>query len=306
MKPDMLARFIAGCAFVSIMGGTWDTWMHDSIGPDVSIFSIPHLLIALPAIAAMIAAFAGWRKTKRRQWLWMALGFALVPLSAPFDVLWHETFGPELSSSVWVVWSPPHAALVGGILIGSVSLLPIIRGEKDPVARQLFSVMTYATALTLIVFFSGPFIPFGPFQLMGPFGQAVTAFWTAIVYLHARRSLAGVGVAFMLAIFVSALTYIGYGRPPSHDEMILAHDHVPGWLMVFGYVFPAILIDLTHRKWPNVAIGAVTGFLTPLIVFSFARDYFLPEFWYGNEVIVAGVLAGTIGGFVGGALAKRG
>jgi hypothetical protein len=111
-------------------GSAWDVAWHRAIGRD-TFWTTPHLGIyagtMLSGIAALVATATAMRGRAARASelvvgpLHVERGLAIVGFgaltviaSAPFDELWHRTFGKDVD-----MWSPPHIFAIygGGILI---------------------------------------------------------------------------------------------------------------------------------------------------------------------------------------------
>ena len=93
-----IIRIIAVALFVTVLAGMWDVWWHGAIGRE-TFWSPPHLLLYSSVLVAIISGLIGWKQTKKKEWRNLALVLLIVPLSAPFDELWHQIFGVEKVSS---------------------------------------------------------------------------------------------------------------------------------------------------------------------------------------------------------------
>ncbi|HEX9436760.1 MAG TPA: hypothetical protein VGA16_06335 [Candidatus Limnocylindria bacterium] len=139
--------------FSDLVGTAWDVAWHRTVGRD-SFWIAPHLWtyagVALNGIAAIVAtttAMGGRRVHGRelrvgplRAELGLALagtGSAVIIAAAPFDDMWHRTFGPDVD-----IWSPPHMAAiaVGGPLVylgWALALVPGVFPIADVLRRFL-------------------------------------------------------------------------------------------------------------------------------------------------------------------------
>ncbi|HEV8470436.1 MAG TPA: hypothetical protein VGR46_12590 [Candidatus Limnocylindria bacterium] len=115
---------VAG-VFLSWFGAAWDVSWHRLVGRD-TFWSVPHLFLyggvilwGVAALVATVTAMAG-RPVRGRELrigpfraelglALVGLGALAVILSAPFDEMWHRTFGRDVD-----IWSPPHIAGVVG------------------------------------------------------------------------------------------------------------------------------------------------------------------------------------------------
>src|SRR5258708_33329427 len=73
---------------------------------------------------------------------------------------------------------------------------------------------------------------------------------------------------------------VAYGKERAPQIVMLPHDRVPNWLLVFAFLAPAILLDLTKDRFPMWVRGllAGTGLLT--IFFCFFSNFFFSHFPY--------------------------
>ena len=123
---------------LSWFGAAWDVSWHRALGRE-TFWSPPHLFLyggvicwGLASLVATVTAMAGRpaRSAELRVGpLHAELGLALVGLgalavigSAPFDELWHRTFGRDVD-----IWSPPHLTAVVGTAIAFVGWRPLSR-----------------------------------------------------------------------------------------------------------------------------------------------------------------------------------
>lgn len=120
-KPVLALWIAAGGALAMPLGGYWDIAFHMDAGRE-GLFSPPHrliyagILLSLFVIGASLLrrpAGKGWREHWTSDPFAFAAGIAaaLQLSSAPFDELWHNLFGLDVS-----VWSPPHALLIFGAI----------------------------------------------------------------------------------------------------------------------------------------------------------------------------------------------
>lgn len=137
--------------FAQQAGGYWDIAFHIARGRE-SFWQPPHLLIYGGILTALLAVAAGllWDGEARRP-VWGRGGLAAVRQrlrqhpglalalwsmvaqlsSAPFDELWHRTFGLDVS-----VWSPPHLLLIFGGTFAYVGLAAVQAGAVQPGRRD--------------------------------------------------------------------------------------------------------------------------------------------------------------------------
>jgi len=298
-----LHRYVVVFLFIAVMAGTWDVWWHGSVGRN-TFFEPPHLLLYSSVVLAIAFGVYGYIKTKNKLWKRLAILLLIIPISAPFDELWHRVFGVEDISTIWAVWSPPHVAIVLAI-IGSFALVfSLIQKEKDESVRRLFGALSFAGILSLLLFLFSPFEPTGQLHVFGFFGAGIVAFGISLVYLMADKKMKGIGAVTLVAVFLILLSATGFSRGVAEDIKILPHDHAPTWLTIFALMIPALFLDV-WKKSHNATRGLVVGILWAGILFGFSWMFFEQQFVYTLNDGLMAILFGGFGGLVAGILVKR-
>lgn len=299
MKQIYLVRSVLSALFTAVVAGTWDVWWHTNMGRD-SFWEPPHILLYGSVTVAIAGGVYGWRLYQSKVWKRIAATLCLILIAAPFDELWHRTFGVEPVSSPIIVWSPPHLLLILSLVLSFAMLLPALQEEKDAHARRVFGAMAFAAILSLLLFALAPIQPTGPFALLGFWGAGPTAFVMVLVYLLAQKWIGGFGPTFTFALFVLMLTAIEFGEgSATENTAIVPHDHLPAWLTAFSILLPAIAIDVMDR-FPLPVRGAVAGFFCCGLVYGFSWMFFAPEFVYSLQEGAIALASGTLGGLLAG------
>lgn len=124
-----------GLVFLGIMsaicGSYWDSAWHTTKGLD-TFLSPPHGLVYL-GVTLIATGLVGFVYTETResslrdalakpQVRLAVLGAGMTFISAPFDAMWHFTFGRDA-----VVWSPPHMLAITAIFVLAVAVLLEVR-----------------------------------------------------------------------------------------------------------------------------------------------------------------------------------
>ncbi len=292
-----LGRVIAAALFTAVLAGTWDAWWHGALGRE-SFWSSPHILLYLSILVAVFFGVYGYVQTKEEKWRTLALVLLLVPISAPFDELWHRFFGVEDLSSPLIVWSPPHLVIVFSIIVSSIFLLPVLRRD-DKEMQILFGSMVFATILNLVFFILSPLEPEGPWHLLGFYGVGFHAAAHVGILLLAKRWMPSKGAAILTTVFALSIIAIGFNEQLAEGVKVLPHDHAPPFLIVFSMLITAVVLDVFSSK-RTLLTGALAGLLMGGIFYGFAWMFFKPEFVYNVKEGIIAVVSSIVGaGFIG-------
>src|SRR5258708_36013667 len=71
---------------------------------------------------------------------------------------------------------------------------------------------------------------------------------------------------------------VAYGKERAPQIVMLPHDRVPNWLLVFAFLAPAILLDLTKDRFPMWVRGLLAGKGLFTIFFLFSFNFFVFHF----------------------------
>jgi len=298
MNMIKLVRFTVASLFIAVVAGTWDAWWHGAVGRE-TLFEPPHLLLYAATTLAILGGVYGWYITREKVWRRLAAFLLLVPVSAPFDELWHRAFGIEDLTSILIVWSPPHIALIVGIVGSLVLILPLIRRDKDLVAQRFFGAAVFAAVLQLLLFLAVPLQPFSPYNLIGFWGAGVVSFLFVGILLLAKKWIPGLAGATLMTIFFIFLASLGFGEQTNPDIVIQPHPHYPPWLSVFSFILPAVFIDM-QKKLPLWLQGGLAGAIWSLVLYGFASRFFESEFQYISVDVITAVFASAVGGIIAG------
>lgn len=299
----VLSRLITSALFAAVLSGTWDAWWHGAFGRE-TFWSPPHIFLYTSVLVAISAGIYGWYKLREKIWKRLAIVLSLIIIAAPFDELWHRIFGVENISSPLIIWSPPHLILILAIAFSFIALLPIIRHDKDALAKQFFISIALAGSFNLLMFLSEPIFPTGPWQLLGFWGTGIISTFFVSTLLFTRRRLTGFAGATLVTIFIILANSIGFGERMAANVNIAPHDHAPTWLLVFSFLISAVFIDISDRLsiyWQ----GAIAGLLWGGILFGFSSYFFAPEFKYSGVEALIAIGMSLVGGLVSAWFIKR-
>jgi hypothetical protein len=113
-------------AFLQIGGGSWDVTSHIMQKPE-TFFTLSHTVLYIGVgLLTTAAGISGILLVKNKElkgksyatsFKLLIIGTAISVVAGPFDFLWHETFGVD------GLLSPPHLALITGMLINAVAVV---------------------------------------------------------------------------------------------------------------------------------------------------------------------------------------
>lgn len=244
----------------------------------------------------------GWQKHREAVWRRLALVLLIVPLSAPFDEVWHRTFGKELVSSPLIVWSPPHIAIIAGIAASFLFLLPVLAKDKDITAQRFFGGLCLASAMSLIFFLTTPLEPTGPYHLLGFAGAGFLAAVIVGMLIVASRWIPGVHGATLVAIFFLLVQSVSISSKSLPELGVAPHDHPPRWLFLFATLIASAFVDTTIRRLPVWLVGTLAAGIWTVLIYYFSSPFFELPFRYSTTQMWSGILAGTTGGLLIGGL----
>ncbi|MCP6719756.1 MAG: hypothetical protein KJI72_00305 [Patescibacteria group bacterium] len=301
-KEKHLGQLIVVALFTAVFAGAWDVWWHGFLGRE-SFWSPPHLLLYSAAIVAIFGGIYGWRKYRNRVWKWLGIVLLLVPISAPFDELWHRIFGVEEISSVLILWSPPHIILILAITVAFILLLPIIKGSEDVTSVRVFTALNLAGLFSLFSILTNPLEPIGPWHLLGFWGVGILTFSLILILFFARQWLPGIGSTIAVSFPIIVIAAIGFAEPiTTGTSGVAPHAHAPGWLIILSLLLPALFLDL--KKSTGVFSAALAGLISGGVLYGFATLFIDPAFQYGVTEVVTVLIVSFFGGLIAGILVK--
>jgi hypothetical protein len=294
--------FGAAGAFLQIGGTSWDVTSHLMLEPE-TFFTPSHTIlytgIGLLAISAGmgVVVLLGGKKAARNSYSTsyrlLVIGSVVSLVAGPADFLWHETFG------VNGLLSPPHLALITGMLINSVAVVvglvrlqytlltpykeKIVRLAMIPAFAALWFTLIWYVYMFSLPFSNGANFQFNPDPILA--SLITTAFLpllSSMVFLTASSAIGRLGGATAVAVLVVALNSFA-NVIPADGSMIL---FLP-WYIIMT-IFPAIMADLALNYLPRRGIidiknskllaGAITGcvfymFNYPMIAWVFGIPF---------------------------------
>jgi hypothetical protein len=295
----LLLTIATSGAFLQIGGTSWDVTSHIMKEPE-TFFTPSHAVlytgIVLLTLAAGIGGFVLIRNKEIRRKSF-ASGFKLliigsmVSLAAgPSDFLWHEAFGVD------GLLSPPHLALITGMLINSIAVVlglarirytgltpskeKIVRLALIPAFAALWFTMIWYVYMFSLPFSNGEDFKFNPNPNVAALIATISLpFLSSIVFLSASKAIGWPGGATSVAVLIVGLNSFA-NVIPTVPSMI---SFLPWYLIIA--IFPALIADLVLKFLPmksNVSIkkseiiaGAIIGcvfymFSYPMITWVFS------------------------------------
>jgi hypothetical protein len=293
----LLGRLVAAALAAAIVAGNWDIWWHQAVGRE-SFWIPPHVALYLSVTAAILLGVYGWYLVREKVWRRLGLLLALIPLSAPFDEMWHRIYGVENLSSAWIIWSPPHLVLAGALIGGFVLLLPILHREKEESTRRFFVRLAFASILSVSTFLTIPLQPTDPYRVLGFWGAGITVAVPVGILLAAQSWRLGFAGATQITFFFVPIVLMrsaagaiaaGVDLPPFASP--------PYWLATISFILPALSLDLTDRpEWPLWARGALAGTLLGGIYYGVYPLFTEQVFRYGASDALIAVFSSLFGG----------
>jgi hypothetical protein len=324
------SALLGGSLLVAVLGMYWDISLHIDNGRDPGPLANPaHYLILIGLYGVLLsgvltAALSEGRPSRFAVYLgngwWMPLGGLLITACGafalsgfPLDDLWHRLFGQDVT-----LWGPTHLMLIGGgslATLGGIALMSeaVATMGRDPERDHPRFVVLVRRALLV----GGFLVALSTFQ--GEFDFGVPQFRQVF---HPTLIMLAAGIA-----LVSIRIYLGRGG---------AIQAVAGYLLIRGfitlmvggvwgqttphfalYVVEALIVEAVFarvRGRSTVATGAIAGVLIGTIGLAAEWGWshvWMPIPWSASLLpeavivpFVTAVAAGTLGGFVGGALAR--
>jgi hypothetical protein len=311
MRVETVHRLAAVATLVTLVGLYFDGWWHGTFGRH-SFWILPHRVIyggvGLTAGVLLLRWFldrqAGRAFARGYRVLGVAVG--LTVLAAPFDDLWHRTFGVEPPTSVLSFWSPPHLTGLLSAIVGGLGVLSTMAQEDG--SRRFPWAMIVQT-VGIIGFATFALIPFEPtslYQVGGVAGPVpivlvlVGLRVMAVAVVH--RPGTATGIALILTPLVEFLS-----RAPRPDTRFVPPFLFGGILALAAFGAAAVLDRLFLRRPQGARDGNTLGrwgvaYTTVFtLLFYPAANAVLRSGWSAPEIavmIAVAILSGYGAGWV--------
>jgi hypothetical protein len=302
----MIMLIIASCgSFMQIAGTSWDVTSHIMEEPE-SFFTPSHTVlyagIGMLTIAAGTSVILLIRNSVLRGMpvatalKLLIIGSAISLVAGPSDFLWHEAFGVD------GLLSPPHLALITGMLINAVAtVLGLARTAvhiTSPSRYRLikaamvpaFSALWFTTTW-YVYMFSLPFSNGENFQFnLNPHIASLIAIialpiLSSIIFLTASKSIGRFGAGTIVSTLVVGINIFA-NIVPSHGML----SSILPWYSITA-ILPALIADIVlyhsaiksklgHRA-PELIAGILVSsafyiFNYPMLTWAFANPLDMP------------------------------
>ena len=244
--------------FLQIGGASWDITSHIMREPE-TFFTPSHTVlytgVGLLTIAAGIGSvlLINNKELKKKSFVTglklLIIGTAISVIAGPSDFLWHETFGVD------GLLSPPHLALITGMLINAVAVvvgLARIGVHISVPSKQRLIKLTLIPAFAALWFtttyyvymFSLPFSNGENFQFNLNSSIAVTIaiialpLLSSLVFVTASKTIGKFGAASAVVVLIVAVNVFANILPT--DGMMISF--LPWYLIVA--IIPAVTSDI--------------------------------------------------------------
>jgi hypothetical protein len=290
MTAIITMLIIATCgSFLQIAGTSWDVTSHIMQEPE-TFFTPSHTVlyagVGLLTIAAGTSGFLLIRNNELRGRSFatpmklLIIGSTMSLAAGPSDFLWHETFGVD------GLLSPPHLALITGMLINAVATvlgLTRIGAHATSSSRQrlikaamvpAFAALWFTT-IWYVYMFSLPFSDGENFQFnLNPTIASLIAIVTlpllsSIIFLTASKSIGRFGAGTIVSALVVGINIFA-NIVPSQGMMI----SILPWYFIVA-ILPALFADIilnnstTKSKLGLRASELVAGILVSSVFYIF-------------------------------------
>ena len=297
-KSNLIHAFAFSLITV-VFGVSFDAWWHVSEGRE-TFFALPHLFIYGGVSVSLSLSFLLMRKTHQRIWRKIFIALLGIPITAPFDELWHRIIGIEHVENASIVWSPPHMLLFTAAILAVALFIPIVKKDRDIVSNRVLGKLMLASLLSLVFIILVPLFPLGPHHLLGFWGAGVTAFLFTNAVLATVYLFPGIAAATIMALFF-IIFHIIFADANINNPAARIYGHIPNWLLILSYIIPAIWIDLSKNR-PIIMRATTAAALWSIIFFGLANIYLESDFAYSTinfyQALLSSLLAGTLSGIL--------
>lgn len=305
MRGETMHRLAAAATLVTLTGLYFDGWWHGAFGRH-SFWILPHQVIYSGVVLTAGVVLLRWfldRQVGRafaRGYRVLGVAVGLTVLAAPFDDLWHRTFGAELPTSVLSFWSPPHLTGLLSAIAGGLGVLSTMVQEDG---SRRFPWAMIAQTVGIIGFATFALIPFEPtslYKVGGVAGPVPIVIVLVGLRLTAVACVRRPGTATAIAVILTPLV-VFLSRAPRPDTRFVPPLLFAGILAIAAFGAAAVLDLLFLRRPQGAGDGNTLGrwgmaYTTVFtLIFYPAANAVLRSGWSALEIatmIAAAILSG--------------
>lgn len=301
VPAEVVHRLAATSMFVLLVGLYFDGWWHGTFGRH-SFWILPHQVIyGGVGLTAGVVFFRWWldRQAGRPiapgyRLLGVALG--LTVLAAPFDELWHRTFGVEASTSVLSFWSPPHLTGLLSAIAGGIGVLSTMAREDGPRRFPLAMIVQIVSIIGFATFALIPFEPTSLYQVGGVLGPVPIVLILVGLRVMAAAVVRRRGTVTTIALILTPLVAF-LSRAPRPDTHAIAPPMFTGVLAIAALGAGATLDFLFFRHPQRTGDGHTLGLWAMAYTAVFALLFYpaangvLASGWTAQEIAIMITLA---------------
>jgi hypothetical protein len=255
----MTMLIIASCgSFVQIAGTSWDVTSHIMEEPE-TFFTPSHAVLYVGVGMLTIAAVTSVILLIRNNLLrgmpvatalkLLIIGSTISLVAGPSDFLWHETFGVD------GLLSPPHLALITGMLINAVATIlglaridvhitspsrqKLIKATMIPAFAALWFTTTWYVYMFSLPFSNGENFQFNLNPLIASLIAIVTLpILSSIIFLTASKCIGRFGAGTIVSALVVGINIFA-NIVPSHGML----SSILPWYTITA-ILPALIADI--------------------------------------------------------------
>jgi len=309
MRQYALATVALAANVLQLIGVYWDVgWHHAFPGVRETFWSRPHMAISAGVAVALVAAVLGlfrgdgaggrtFGSFPGGPYRVAVLGPAMQIVAAPFDELWHQMIGQDVS-----IWSPPHLLGILGGMVGVLGwILVLVAPRRDGMPGALRRGLVFEFAVLLL---AGALFALGEYD----HDQAARGPWLYPVLVGLLATWILVGARTWIGwAWAGTLVALGYTVVRSAVAAGVWGMGLPWMGVPPPIVLGALSLDLfLARRGPGVA-GALFGIVFTVSDFP-VTAILSGRSWTGLEFAgtqVAAAAAGWVSAVLGQRLLRR-
>jgi len=304
LSPKVTIEMTAFFLILTALGGAWDIWWHVMVGRE-SFWEPPHIMLYAGIFGALAVATYAWRILKDPTMKRVALILIGIPFFvAPLDEVWHAIFGFEDLRSVWIVWSPPHVALVLAIALAIGTFFSPLRQLEDD-SRRTFGAALVASLMFLGAFLAIPLVPEGQFHIMGWWGTWARGAVYVALFLWGARYLgtrfAALSIAAWYSVFLAVGSKVGERSP---DILMNPYFDYPTWLSTFALFALALVVIFFRNRF--ILAGLLGAIVWSMVLYVGGMSFVPTEFTYSLHNALLATTGAAFGGILGALIVKKG